>query len=274
MSELEASPEGYLSAAEAVSQFGFNMYQLKSLVAAGVLRITQVSSKRIGKVVFYRTEDLQRLAEGPRDADDDLDDTDSDLRREMKTISASYARLLELAMKQTQQAQDHEVKLVSAFAGPLKTLAESNQNQVEAVLEQNKQLVERANAGDMARLEFVKAAEGMLRDQRVELREQAELDRKNELRHEMWGEAKKVLPELMKGLKATTGADRIEAAQELAKKIDKGKLAAIVKFQLLSEEELGLMCKALDIDRAELDKLNAEADAAEAAGATTEEPVQ
>lgn len=246
---------GYVPVAEALEQTGFTLAQLRALTQAGIVAKRMVSGKTV-----YAVDDLKRLTDMPRRAEPD--DDQPPIALEYRALTDGFKAMLELALKQTRQAQEHERQLIAAFSKPLENLGDSSKSLVTAVLEQNKQLVTRANEGDVARLDFVKAAEGMLRDQRVELREQAELDRKHALKAEVWEGVKKAAPHLLAGLQQTTGAGRLEAAAKLKEKLDPAKVAAIIKFQLLSEEEISLMCTALDLDRAELDKLNAEADAA------------
>lgn len=258
----DASVDGFVGVTEALEGYSFTLPQLRALVSAGVVR-----TKRDRGKLIYCVEDLERLAGAPRN-----DEPDDAFGTDIKALLAGHERLNEMCMKLVKQCQDHERQLVTAFNAPLKTLAESSQNQVKAVLDQNTQLVERANAGDKSRLEFVQAAETMLRDQRAELRDQAELDRKHELRREMWEGVKKAAPKLLEGFKETMGTDRLEAAAELGRKLDPAKVAAILQFGLLPDDQIDLLCKALGLDRAELEKLNREADAAAAAEAAATTP--
>lgn len=247
---------GYVPIAQALEQSGFTAVQLRALVGAGIIRTQRA---RYGGALVYCVEDLTRFDGMPR-AEEPAEQ--SPLVAELNAITTGYRGLLELALKQTKQAQDHERMLITAFAKPLEQQGEGTKALVSAVLDQNKQLVQRASDGDAARLDFVKAAETMLRDQRTELREQAELDRKHELRREMWQGVKDAAPRLLEGWKATTGADRVEAATALAAKLDPAKVAALIHYKLLADDEIDLLCKALGLDREALEKLNAEADAA------------
>ena len=254
----EAAAE-YLPVAEALERSGFTIAQLRALVGAGIIR----TERRRGALT-YCAEDLSRFDGMPRGAEPA---EQSPLIAEFNAVTAGYRSMLELALKQTKQAQDHERLLITSFSKPLENLGEGSKALVGAVLEQNRQLVQRATDGDSARLAFVQGAETMLRDQRVELREQAELDRKHELRREMWEGVKKAGPELLKGFKATTGQDKLEAALALKAKLDPAKVAALIHYKLLGDEEIGLLCTALDLDRAAIEALNvaANADALEAA---------
>jgi len=256
--DTDADAEEYLPAGEAAAKSGFNGQQIRNLVAAGVVR-AQRSKK--GGIGVYCMADLMRLAEGPRVGDPD-EQQDQPLIQEIKTLSAAYKDLLELALKQTRQAQEHERLLITAFSKPLENLGDSSKNLVTAVLDQNAQLVKRADAGDVARIDFLKATESMLRDQRTELAQQAEADRKHQLKLEVWEGVKKAGPHLLEGLKQTVGGDeRLQAAQKLKAGLDPAKLAAIIKFKLIDDEQVDLLCKALDLNRADLEALNAEADA-------------
>jgi len=246
--------EGYVTITQACEQSGFTLPQLRSLVSAGLVRTTRVRGS-----LAYNSEDLARLAGMPRVAEPD---EPSPMVAEFKAVTDGYRAMVELALRQTKQAQDHERLLVAAFSKPLDQLGEGSKALVTAVLEQNKQLVVRATEGDAARLDFVKAAETMLRDQRVELREQAELDRKHELRREVWDGVKKAAPHLLKGIQATTGADKLEAAMKLKERLDPAKIAALIHFKLLGDEEIDLLCTALELDRAAIEALNREANEA------------
>jgi hypothetical protein len=82
------------------------------------------------------------------------------------------------------------------------------------------------------------------------------------MRREMWESVKKAAPELLRGFKATTGADKLEAALALKAKLDPAKIAALIHFKLLGDEEIDLLCKALDLNRAEIEALNVVADEA------------
>jgi hypothetical protein len=257
--DVASSPEaseqgGFVPLSQALELSTFTLIQLRSLVGAGIVRTER--AKRGGSLL-YCVEDLERLASMPRSAEPP---DQSPMAVELAAITAGYRGLLDVALKQTKQAQEHERLIVTAFTKPLEAIGEHEKTLVTAVLEQNKQLVARANAGDMARLDFVKGAESMLRDQRNELREQAELDRKHELKREMWEGVKKAAPKLLEGFRATTGADRLEAALALKAKLDPAKVAALIHYKLLGEEEIGLLCTALDLDRAAIEALNADAD--------------
>jgi len=249
-------PAGFVPIAEALELAGLTAPQLRALASAGLIS----TQRGRGGALHYSEADLARLAGMPRVPEPA---EQSPLVVELNAITAGYRAMLELALKQTKQAQDHERLLITAFSKPLENLGDSSKSLVGAVLDQNKQLVQRANDGDSARLDFVKAAEGMLRDQRVELREQAELDRKHELRREMWEGVKKAAPELMAGFKATTGQNRLEAALALKAKLDPAKVAALIHYKLLGDDEIDLLCKALDLDRAAIEALNVAADEAE-----------
>ncbi len=261
--EVSAEPserEGYVTVAKALELSLFTITQLRALVTAGIVRTER---GRRG-VLVYCVEDLKRFDGAPRSTEEP--DAQSPLLAELRGITDGYRSMLELALKQTKQAQDHERMLVTAFAKPLENLGESSKALVGAVLGQNEQLVARATAGDSARLEFVKAAETMLRDQRVELREQAELDRKHALRTEMWEAVKQAGPHLLEGLKKTMGAGdgKLEAAAKLKAKLSPDKVAALVAFDLLDSEELDLLCAAFGYDRADLERRAAEAGAVKA----------
>lgn len=246
----------YVPVAVALEQSGFTVAQLRALVGAGCIK-----TQRAKGVLVYCVEDLMRLCGMPRVAEPE---EPSPLIAEFNAVTAGYRSLLEVALKQTKQSQDHERALIQAFSKPLENLGDSSKALVSAVLDQNKQLVTRANDGDAARLSFVQAAETMLRDQRTELREQAEADRKHELRREMWDSVKKVAPKLLKGWEATVGSDRLEAARALAEKLDPAKVAALIHYKLLGDEEIDLLCQALGLDRAALERMNSDADAAAA----------
>lgn len=254
----EVAP-GYVPVSEALERTGFTAQQLRALVGAGIIRTER--AKR-GGALTYCVEDLDRFDGMPRVSEPA---EQSPLVVELNAITSGYRAMLELALKQTKQAQDHERLLITAFSKPLEAQGEGSKALVGAVLEQNKQLVQRANDGDSARLDFVKAAETMLRDQRQELRDQAELDRKHELRREVWESVKKAGPHLLKGLQATTGADRLEAAMKLKAKLDPAKVAALIHFKLLGDEEIDLLCTALELDRAAIEAMNQAADETEPA---------
>lgn len=269
--------EGYVAIAQALELSMFTVAQLRALVTAGVVRT--VRAKQNKGALLYCVEDLQRFDGAPRSSEPE---EQSPLLAEVRAITEGYrglveaaARVSDLALKQTKQAQDHERLLITAFAKPLENVGDASKSLVVAVLDQNKQLVERANAGDKTRLDFVQAAEGMLKDQRGEMREQLELDRKHAVRLEVWEGVKKAGPHLLEGLKATfgTGGDQLKAALQLKEKFDIGKVAALASF--MTSEETDLLCKAFGYDRAELDRINAEATAAAAespADAPTEPP--
>lgn len=244
---------GFEPVAKALEQTGFTLPQLRGLVSAGLVR-----TMRVRGALCYCVEDLARLAGMPRVAEPD---DSTPMLAEFKAVTDGYRAMLDMALKQTKQAQDHERMLVTAFAKPLDQLGEGSRALVTAVLEQNKQLVQRASDGDSARLDFVKAAETMLRDQRTELREQAELDRKHELKREVWEGVKKAGPHLLKGLQATAGVDRLEAAAKLKERLDPAKVAALIHYKLLGDEEIDLLCTALELDRSAIEALNSEADA-------------
>lgn len=247
-SEAEGREAGYVPVAQALEQSGFTLAQLRALVGAGIIK-TKLA--QYGGAKLYCVEDLQRFDGMPRAAEVE---PPSQLVAEFNAVTAGYRQMLDLALKQTKQAQDHERLLVTAFSKPLNDLGESSKSLVTAVLDQNKQLVQRANDGDRARLEFVQGAETMLRDQRTELREQAELDRKHDMRREVWEGVKKAAPHLLDGLKAT-GSDQLKAAVKLKEKLDINKVASLVAFKLLDPEEIDLMCQAFGYDRAEIDRL-------------------
>lgn len=251
--------EGYLPVAAALEQSGFTVAQLRALVGAGIIKT--VRAKR-GGALMYCTADLQRFDGMPRNAEPEQQ---TPLIAELNAITAGYRSMLDLALKQTKQAQDHERLLVTAFSKPLNDLGESSKALVGAVLDQNKQLVQRANDGDAARLDFVKAAETMLRDQRTELREQTELDRKHQLRAEVWEGVKKAAPHLLEGLKKTTGADALEAAAKLKEKLSPDKIASLVAFNLVDGEELDLLCRVFGYERADIERRAAEANDVKAA---------
>jgi len=266
--EVDENP-GWVPVAAALAQSLFTVTQLRALVGAGI-----IGTKKTKQGVLYSVEDLKRFDGMPKREEAE---PPSPLLAEMRAMSEGYKSMLELALKQTKQAQDHERLLVTAFTKPLDSLGESSRTLVTAVLDQNKQLVQRANDGDNARLEFVKGAETMLRDQRVEMREQLELDRKHELRREMWEGVKKAAPQLLAGFKQTTGVDRVEAATKLKEKITIDKLASLVAFNLVDDEEASLLCTVFGYDRADLDRtvreaqaVSAQADADEAAAKAAE----
>jgi len=248
----DASGEGFIPVAAACEQSGFTLPQLRAVVSAGLVR-----TQRVRGSLCYCVEDLERLAGMPRVAEPD---EPSPMLAEFKAVTDGYRAMLDMALRQTKQAQDHERALITAFSKPLDQLGEGSKALVGAVLDQNKQLVQRATDGDAARLDFVKAAEAMLRDQRVELREQTELDRKHELRREVWEGVKKAGPHLLKGLQATTGADRLDAAIKLKEKLDPAKVAALIHYKLLGDEEIDLLCTALELDRAAIEAMNRAAD--------------
>lgn len=251
----ESDTPGYVPVAQALESSGFTAPQLRALVTAGIIK----TQRHRGQLV-YCVADLNRFEGVPRV---DQPEEAPPWVAEFNAVTAGYRSLVEASLKLVKQAQDHERLMVTAFSKPLENLGEGSKQLVGAVLEQNKQLVQRASDGDAARLDFVKAAETMLRDQRVELREQAELDRKHELRREVWEGVKKAGPHLLKGLQATTGADRLEAAMKLKAKLDPAKVAALIHFKLLGDEEIDLLCTALELDRKAIEAMNAEADASE-----------
>ena len=262
--ESETAAAEFIPIAQALELSLFTATQLRALVTAGI-----VGTQSVRGVKCYSVADLKRFDGAPRNAEPD---EQSPLTVELRAITEGYRGMLDLALRQTKQAQDHERALILAFSKPLEQLGEGSKNLVGAVLEQNKQLVQRASDGDSARLQFVQAAESMLRDQRSELREQAELDRKAELRREVWEGVKKAAPHLLDGWKVTTGAGKLDAAMKLKDKLDINKVAALVAMRVLDDEETDLLCAAFGYDRAELDRLAkegaeaaAQADAAEAA---------
>lgn len=261
MTEDEAEFEGYVSSAVACEAYNFSMPQLRGLVTAGVVR-TERSRK--GGAMLYCAEDLARLEGANRTKEPD---EPGSMAAEIRALSDGYKQLLQLAISQTKQAQDHERQLVTAFSKPLEQLGTGSRELVTAVLDQNKLLVDRANAGDAARLDFVKAAETLLKDQRAELREQAELDRKHQLKQEVWEGVKKAGPPLLEGLKETLGGKgtKTAAVETLKAKLSGpeglAKLAALLKFEMLDSEGIDALCTALGVSRADLEALNAEADA-------------
>jgi hypothetical protein len=256
--EVDQNP-GWVNVATALAQSLFTVTQLRALVGAGI-----IGTKKTKQGTLYNVADLARFEGMPRREEEDLNAV-SPVLQEMRAMSEGWKSILELALRQTKQAQDHERQLITAFSKPLENLGESSKALVGAVLEQNKQLVQRANDGDAARLDFVKAAETMLRDQRVELREQAELDRKHQLRAEVWEGVKKAAPHLLEGLKKTTGVDRLEAATKLKEKLDPDKIASLVAFNLVDSEELELLCSVFGYDRADIERRVAEASAVKTA---------
>lgn len=258
----ESETPGYVPVAQALEQSGFTAVQLRALVTAGIIK----TQKHRG-VLVYCVADLNRFEGMPR-----VDEPEEapPWVAEFNAVTAGYRSLVDASLKLVKQAQDHERMMVTAFSKPLDSLGDSSKALVAAVLDQNKQLVQRANDGDSARLDFVKAAETMLRDQRTELREQAELDRKHEMRREVWEGVKKAGPHLLKGLQATTGASRLEAAMKLKEKLDPAKLAALIHYKLLGDEEIDLLCTALELDRASLEALNKATD--EAAAESEQKP--
>ncbi len=259
--------EGYVPIAQALELSMFTLPQLRALVSAGVVR-TLRASKLKGAMV-YCVEDLQRFDGAPRNSEPEQQ---GPVAAEFRAVIDGFKAVTELALKQTAQAQNHERLLITAFSKPLENLGESSKSLVGAVLDQNKQLVERANAGDKSRLEFVQGAETMLRDQRVEMREQLELDRKSELRREMWEGVKKAAPHLLEGFRKTTGSDALEAAAKLKEKLSPDKVAALIAFDLLDSEELDLLCRAFGYDRADLERRAAEATAVKAETEPTTDP--
>jgi len=250
--EVDENP-GWVPVAAALAQSLFTVTQLRALVGAGI-----IGTKKTKQGTLYNVADLARFEGMPRTSEPD---EPSPILAEMRAISDGYKSMLDLALKQTKQAQDHERMLITAFSKPLDSIGESSKTLVGAVLDQNKQLIQRANDGDSARLEFVKGAETMLRDQRVEMREQLELDRKHALRTEMWEGVKKAAPQLLEGFKKTVGADRLEAATKLKEKLSIDKVASLVAFKMVDEEETALLCTVFGYDRAELDRVVAEAQA-------------
>jgi len=268
--EVDENP-GWVTVAVALERTLLTVAQLRALVGSGI-----IGTKRTKQGTLYSAEDLVRFDGMPRREEAE---PPSPLLAEMRAISDSWKAVLDVALKQTKQAQDHERLVVVAFTKPLESLGKSSETLVTAVLDQNKQLVQRANDGDKARLAFVKGAETMLRDQRVEMREQLELDRKHELRREMWEGVKKAAPQLLEGFKKTTGADRVEAATKLKDKITIDKLASLVAFNFVDDEEATLLCTVFGYERAELDRKVAEAaevskqaDADEAAAKAAAQP--
>jgi len=258
--ETACEIEGYITATEAVEQCSFTPLQLRSLVGAGVLRTAR--AKR--GVIVYCREDLARLEGAPRV---EPDDEPSEVVVEMRAINAAWKDVLDVALKQTKQAQEHERLIVTAFSKPLETLMTGVQQQVGAMVTQNEQLLTRATAGDVARLDFVKAAETMLRERRNEDAQLDDARQKQQIRSEAWEAVKKAGPHLLEGIKKTVGGDgeQLKAALLLREKFDIGKVAALASF--MSSEETDLLCKAFGYDRAELDRINAEATAEQAAEA-------
>lgn len=251
----ESETPGYVPVTQALEQSGFTAVQLRALVTAGIIK----TQKHRGQLV-YCVADLNRFEGMPR-----VDEPEEapPWVAEFNAVTAGYRGLVEASLKLVKQAQDHERAMVTAFSKPLENLGDSSKALVAAVLGQNEQLVKRAADGDAARLDFVKAAETMLRDQRQELREQAENDRKHALRLELWEGIKKAGPHLLKGLQATTGAARLEAAVKLKEKLDPAKVAALIHYKLLGDEEIDLLCTALELDRASIEAMNRAADEAQ-----------
>lgn len=262
--KTESATPGYVPVTTALEQSGFTAVQLRALVTAGIIK----TQKHRGSLV-YCVADLNRFEGMPR-----VDEPEEapPWVAEFNAVTAGYRSLVDASLKLVKQAQDHERQMVTAFAKPLEVIGESSKSLTAAVLEQNRQLVTRANDGDNARLEFVKAAELMLKDQRTELREQGELDRKHEMRREVWEGVKKAGPHLLKGLRDTLGTPQLEAAEKLKAKLDPAKVAALIHYKLLEDEEIDLLCTALGLDRAALEALNAEADRSPTEPAPAEEP--
>lgn len=270
-------PEGYGTFSEAVAETGLTQSQLRSLVAVGVVRTLR--SKTQSRRQLFCLEDVRRVCSMRSDTPGEELDVDKAPTMvpaaEVRALVDGFERLLRLAMAQTKQAQDHERMMTTANTGQLKELAAGQQGLVTAVLKQNELLVQRANDGDAARLQFVQAAEVMLKDQRAELRLEAENNRRHELRQQMWNDVRKAAPQLLEGLKETVGGGRLAAAERLKQKIDPATIAGLIKLQLLPEDQIEDLCTALDLDRAELDKLNKEADAvAEAEAAEPEQKAE
>jgi hypothetical protein len=187
----------------------------------------------------------------------------SEYESELKTLVTGYKELLSLQNAALKQAQQHERDLFSAFTAPLNVLTTAMQAQVG-------QLTERANAGDKARLDFLVAIEGLLKDQRAEHAETERATATREMRTKMWEDVKKAAPHLWAGIQQTVGLDagsieRMRAAQTLTEKLDKSKVAALFAFDFLSEEEKTLLCAAFGYERAELDAMARDAGAHEAA---------
>lgn len=256
--DASESGGGYVLVGEALEASGWTLQQLRALVQAGCVGKKVVSGK-----TYYASADIERLQGTAKGASGDDADADvpSSIVRDFRELADGYKSMLDLALKQTRQAQEHERLLITAFSKPLENLGESSKALVGAVLGQNEQLVKRASDGDAARLEFVQAAEVMLRDQRSELRETVEAERKHALKLEVWEGVKKAAPHLLEGLKLTAsgGSEALEAAQKLKTKLNPDKVASLVAFNLLDSEELDLLCKAFGYDRADLERRAREA---------------
>jgi hypothetical protein len=255
----ESEAPGYVNVTQALEQSGFTAVQLRALVTAGIIKTTKLRG-----ALMYCVADLNRFEGMPR-----VDEPEEapPWVAEFNAVTAGYRSLVDASLKLVKQAQDHEKAMVTAFSKPLENLGDSSKALVAAVLGQNEQLVKRAADGDAARLDFVKAAETMLRDQRAELREQSELDRKHEMRREVWEGVKKAAPHMLEGLKATTGSKRLEAAAKLKEKLDPAKVAALIRYELIGSEEIDLLCTALELDRSSIEALNKAVDEAETAPA-------
>lgn len=191
----------------------------------------------------------------------------SEYESELKTLVNGYKDLLTLTLATAKQAQQHERDLFTAFTGPLKVLTDSLQAQSNA-------LAERAAAGDKARLDFLAATENMLTEQRKADTDAKRAEHLRELRMGMWNDVKRAAPHVWSQIQETMGASpeqvaAMRAAGELRKTLEKEKVAALLVFDFLSEEQKNLLCTALNYDRAELEAIAAQAGAKDDAESET-----
>jgi hypothetical protein len=252
----------FLPAAECARRTGLGMRFLLTLHAQGHIRREQ--SGPGWRYCIQDAEAYRALASKAKGAKSEAKPPRSEYETELQTLVTGYKDLLGLQNAALKQAQQHERDLFAAFTGPLKVVTEAMQAQVT-------QLTERANAGDTARVDFIVATEGMLRDNREEEATRAKAEATRVMREKMWADLKTAAPHLWKGVQQTFGFDddtiaRAKAGEELKSKLDEGKVAALFAFDFLSEEEKDLLCKAFGYDRAKLEAMAKDAGASEVVG--------
>lgn len=236
---------------------GFGMRFVETLGEQGSVRREKSPAGRW----WYSVTDLESYkARNPKPGQEPS--PKSEYESELRTLVTGYKDLLTAANLSVKQAQLHERELFSSFSGPLKALVEGMQAQVNS-------LVERATAGDKARLDFIVATETMLRDNRTETAERERAEATRAMRGKMWEDIRTAAPHLWTQLQETLGIDpakveAIKAAEALRVKLDTSKVAAL--FVFLDETEKDLLCKAMGYDRAELEALARDSGATEAAG--------
>jgi hypothetical protein len=245
----------FLPVSEVGRRTGFGRRFIVTLASEGAIRRKQVKGGW-----HYSLTDAE---EYKGTTDTKAGKVPSDYESELKTLVTGYKELLTLQNAALKQAQQHERDLFASFTAPLNVLTTAMQSQVG-------QLTERANAGDKARLDFLVAIEGLLKDQRAEHADTERAAATREMRTKMWEDVKRAAPHLWAGIQQTVGLDasaieRMRAAQSLTEKLDKSKVAALFAFDFLTEEEKALLCTAFGYERAELDAMARDAGAHEAA---------